>query len=204
MMKTFRTLAAVLPFTLLTPCAMADIDDLDLTFDLGSARQKGDSFSNTDNSVSLKLGYDLTSNWSLSLSYTDFGKSPLPNGILVTEDGSFFDVYSDIETKGLGLSAQYLTDPLLAGWSFGGRLGVMHLDAKTSSYAPDYQDTLFATPQDSATSLTLGLLASYALTERLKLVVSVDYMAPEIQSYNFSSGEDIKISRYALGLNYHF
>lgn len=202
-MKTLRTLAAALPFIMLAPSVMANADALDLTFDLGSAKQKGDRFSDTDSSVGLKLGYELTSNWSLSLSYTDFGEAQMPSGTLITENGELFDFHMFIKTKGLGLSAQYLTAPLLGGWSLGGRLGLMHVDSKISSYAPGYQDGLLNSTKDSASTLTFGTLASYALTEQLKLVISADYMAPEIQIYGNSS-EDIKTTRFAVGLNYHF
>lgn len=202
-MQNFRTLLIALPFLTLSPFAAAQADALDLTFDVGSAKQKGERFSQSDSSVGLRLGYELTSNWSLNLSYTDFGKAQMPSGTLVVGNGEFFDFHSFIETKGLGLSGQYLSDPLLGGWSFGGRLGVMHFDSKMTSYAPDFEDGWSNSTKDSGSTLTLGVLSSIRLTEQLNLIISADYMAPETQIYG-NSTDDIKTTRFAVGLNYHF
>jgi hypothetical protein len=202
-MKSLATLLIALPFITLSPLVAAHADALDLTVDIGSAKQKGDRFSDSDTSVGLTLGYELTSNWSLNLSYTDFGEAQMTSGLLVTGDGEVFDFHSFIETKGLGLSAQYLTDTLWGGWAFGGRFGLMHVDSKMNYFAPDYQDGLLSATKDSDTALTAGLLASYSLTTQMNLIFSADYMAPDAQTTGIGT-EDIKTTRFAVGLNYHF
>ena len=202
-MKRLATLLIALPLITLSPLVAAHADALDLTVDIGSAKQKGDRFSDSDTSVGLSLGYELTSNLSLNLSYTDFGEAQMTPGILVSGDGEVFDFHSFIQTKGLGLSSQYLTDILWGGWSFGGRFGLMHLYSKMSYFAPDFQDELFSSTKHTSTALTAGVLASYSLTSQMNLIFSADYMAPDAQTTGIGT-EDIKTTRLAVGLNYHF
>lgn len=56
---------------------------------------------------------------------------------------------------------------------------------------------------DSGTAPTVGVLATYHLTEKLALIVSADYMAPEVETSGIGD-EDIKTTRFAAGLKYHF
>lgn len=201
-MNNLRTLLIALPCIILSPLAAAHADALDLTVDVGTAKQKGDRFSESDSSIGLSLGYELTSNWSLNLSYTDFGKAQMQSATLVSPDNSY-QVFRYIKTKGLGLTAQYLTDPLLGDWAFGARFGVMHVDTKMIDLVPDFSGDLDNTTLDSGSAPTVGLLASYRLTGQMNLIVSADFMAPEVQTYTNAS-EDIKTTRFAVGLNYHF
>jgi opacity protein-like surface antigen len=201
-MKNYSILLFLLPTLMLSPQVAAQADALNLTVDLGSAQQKTDSFSESDSSASVILGYELSSNWSLNLSYTDFGKVFTGPGILVTESDSY-DTQHFIDTKALGLTAQYLTDPLIAGWAFGARFGLMHVDTKLSSVAPEFMGGFSHSRLDSDTAPTAGALATYNLTEKLALIVSVDYMAPEVETSGIGD-EDIKTTRFAAGLKYHF
>lgn len=202
-MKILSTLLIALPFITLSPLVAANVDALDLTVDIGSATQKSDRLSENDTSFGLTLGYELTSNWSLNLSYTDFGEVQMPPGLLLTEGDEVYDFQSFIQTKGLGLSSQYLTDTLWGGWSFGGRFGLMHLYSKMSYFAPDFQDELFSSNKHTSTALTGGVLVSYSLTSQMNLILSADYMVPDTQT-TVSGEEDLKITRFAVGLNYHF
>lgn len=201
-MKTLRRLAVILPCIMLAPSALAQADALDLTVDIGSAQQKGDRFSGNDSSVGLTLGYELSTHWSLQLSYTDFGQAQMQNATLVSPERSY-TVLRFIDSKALGLSAQYLSSPVLAGWSFGGRVGLMHVDASMSSAVPDYQDYWDFATKDATSALSLGVLASYNLMDRLNLILSADTMKPEIQTYG-NGTEKVKTRRFAVGLNYHF
>jgi hypothetical protein len=201
-MKNRQVLMVLIPLVVGSPLAVANPDALALTVDLGSAKQKGDRFSDHDTSAALTLGYKLSTNWSLNLSYTDFGKAQMTPGFLIA-DGVAYDFFRDLETKGIGLAAQYLTDPILYGWSFGGRLGLMHVDSKMTAVVPDFMDGLLSIEKDSGTTPTAGLLAAYRLTEQLNLMISADYMEPEVQTAS-NAAEDIKTTRFALGLKYQF
>lgn len=201
-MKNIQVLMVLLPLVVVSPLAVASVEGLDLTFDLGSAKQKTRWFSDNDSSYALTLGYELSANWSLNLSYTDFGKARMYSGTLIA-DGASYDFDRTMENTGIGLAAQYLSDPLLAGWSFGGRLGLIQVDSKIALVAPGYTDTYPSADKDSSTSLIAGLLTSYRLTEQLNLIISADYLAPEVQTASYIA-EDIKTTRFALGLNYHF
>lgn len=201
-MKSLSALLIALPCITLSPLVAAHADALNLTVDVGSAKQQGDSFSDHDTSVGLTLGYELTSNWSLNLSYTDFGKVFTGPGILVTESGDY-ETQHFIDTKALGLTAQYLTDPLMAGWAFGARFGLMHVDTKLSYVAPELMGGFSHSRLDSSTAPLVGALATYNLTEKLALIVSADYMAPEVETSGLGD-EKIKTTRFAVGLNYHF
>lgn len=201
-MKNYSTLFLLLPLLTLAPAVSANADALSLAVDLGSAKQKAASFSESDTSAAITLGYQLNAHWSLNLSYTDFGKVFTGLGLLVTED-DYFETQHFLETEALGLTAQYLTNPLIAEWAFGVRFGLMHVDSDMSYIAPELMDSFGHSRLDSSTALTVGLLTAYQLTEQLDLTVSVDYLAPEVQIYGNSSA-DVKTTRFALGLKYNF
>lgn len=201
-MKNRQVLMVLIPLVVGSPLAVANPDALALTVDLGSAKQKGDRFSDHDTSAALTLGYQLSTNWSLNLSYTDFGKAQMAPGLLIA-DGVAFDFFRDLETKSMGLAAQYLTDPILYGWSFGGRLGLMHVDSKMTAVVPEFMDGFLSIEKDSGTTPTAGVLAAYRLTEQINLIISADYMKPEVQTAS-NAAEDIKTTRFAVGLKYQF
>lgn len=202
LMKNYCALFVVLPFLTITPQVSAHVGALDLTVDVGSVKQKGNRFSESDNSMGLSLGYELNSHWSLNLSYTDFGEIFTGRGGLIFEE-DYFETQHFIATKGVGLSAQYLTEPLIAGWAFGARVGLMHVDSKMRTVAPDFMNGFSYLNKDSGTFLTLGVLSTYSLTEQMNLITSIDYMAPEVRTSGIGD-EDIKTTRIAVGLNYHF
>jgi opacity protein-like surface antigen len=201
-MKTSYISLVALALLALAPDVKAHGEALYLAVDLGSARQKANSFSESDSSAAMTLGYEITANWSLNLSYTDVGEVFTGFGTLVTED-EFLTSEHFMKAKALGLTAQYLSDPLFAGWALGARLGLMHFDHKLITVVPDLADDFSYTRLDSSTAPTVGVMASYKLTDKLDMTVSADYMAPDVQYYGNSTVK-VKTSRFAVGLKYNF
>lgn len=201
-MKTSCISLVALTLLTLASQVKAHAEALNLTVDLGSAQQKAYLFSESDTSAAITLGYEFTANWSLNLSYTDLGEVFTGFGTLVTEDELLTSEHF-MKAKALGLTAQYLSDPLFAGWALGGRFGVTHFDHKLISLVPELSEDFNYSRLDSSTALTLGVLASYPLTDKLDMTLSADYMAPEVQYYGNSTVK-VKTSRVAVGLKYNF
>jgi outer membrane receptor protein involved in Fe transport len=202
-MKTALKLLLLLPLFSAAPALFAAPSNIAVTADVGATRQSGDGESGNATSFSAGLSYQITPTWSVLLNYTDSGEADLLSfGTTLPGDDIIYNATLSLDTTGIGLFAQYLTERQVEHWSFGGRLGLIRWDADvnvTAHLSPDVSLTAFS---DTGTDLAAGLLAQYALTEKWDLTLGLDYLRYDMSFEDEST--DITNTRLYIGLKNSF
>lgn len=201
-MKTRFKLLVLIPFVFAAPTLMAETSGFSVTADLGAARQSAEGDSGTAVSAALGLSYQFDSNWSASLSYIDFGQPDVYEFSDSIGDDILYNATLSLDTTGLGLQAQYMTDRTTGHWSFGGRAGLVRWDTDINVEVDGMMDANGTVASDSGVAFSAGVIAAYAINDQLDLTLSADFMN---YSMDFEDEEgDIDTSRLAAGVKYHF
>jgi hypothetical protein len=202
-MKTALKLLLLLPLFSAAPALFAAPSNIAVTADVGATRQSGDGESGNATSLSAGLSYQITPTWSVLLNYTDSGEADvLSFGTTLPGDNNTYNATLSLDTTGIGLFAQYLTERQVENWSFGGRLGLIRWDADVNVTAHLSPDVSLTALSDKGTDLAAGLLAQYAFTEKWDLTLGLDYLRYDMSFEGEST--DITNTRLYIGLKNSF
>lgn len=147
--------------------------------------------------LGLHAGYQINDNVSVLIDYSNYGEADL-------FDIYLFDTQATIasETTGVSVIGQLMTDRNVGYFSFGARLGLISWQTDLNLKANGHSETLI---DDSGIAAIGGLVGSYAMTEKLDLVLSMDWF---VYDHKASLVEDEKIdfqhSVLKVGVNYYF
>lgn len=145
----------------------------------------------------LHAGYQINDNVSVLLDYSNYGEADL-------FDLYLFDTKATIasETTGVSVIGQFMTDRNVGYFSVGARLGLISWQTDMNIKANGQSETL---ADDSGIAAIGGLIGSYAMSEKLDLVMSLDWFVYDHKADLLEDeGVDFQHSVLKVGFNYYF